>query len=43
MVGSVPVVASLSYYREFNVKNRLEGNAGWLRVSIPLWVPDQVM
>jgi hypothetical protein len=41
MVGPVPVVASLSYYREFNVKNRLEGNTGWLRVSIPLWVPDQ--
>lgn len=39
--GPVPVAVSLRYFREFNAKNRLEGDAGWLTVSIPLWVPGQ--
>ncbi|MBW1752670.1 MAG: transporter, partial [Deltaproteobacteria bacterium] len=39
--GPVPVSVSLRYFHEFNVKNRLEGDAGWLTVSIPLWVPGQ--
>jgi hypothetical protein len=41
MLGPIPVAASLRYFHEFNVKNRLEGDAGWLTISIPLWVPDQ--
>ena len=41
MLGPIPVAASLRYFREFNVKNRLEGDAGWLTIAIPLWVPDQ--
>jgi hypothetical protein len=41
MLGPVPVAASLRYYHEFNVENRLEGDAGWLTITIPLWVPDQ--
>ncbi len=39
MVGPAPVAWSLKYYHEFSVKNRLEGDAAWLTVSIPLWVP----
>lgn len=38
-VGQVPVSVSLRYFHEFNAKNRLEGDAGFLTVSIPLWVP----
>jgi hypothetical protein len=41
MLGPIPVAASLQYFSEFNVKNRLEGHAGWLTITIPLWVPDQ--
>ncbi len=40
-VGPAPVSVSLRYLHEFNVKNRLEGEAVWLTVSIPLWVPGQ--
>ncbi|MGB6011375.1 MAG: transporter, partial [Desulfobacterales bacterium] len=40
-VGPAPVAVSLRYFREFNVKNRLEGDSVWLTVSIPLWVPGQ--
>ncbi len=40
-LGPVPVVMSLRYFREFDAKNRLEGDAGWLTISIPLWVPNQ--
>ena len=40
-VGPVPVSVSLRYYHEFNAKNRLEGDAGWLTATIPLWVPGQ--
>ncbi len=39
--GQVPVAVSLRYFHEFNVRNRLEGDSGWLTISIPLWVPDQ--
>jgi hypothetical protein len=38
-IGAVPVSVGLSYFREFNVKNRLLGDAGWLTITIPLWVP----
>ena len=41
VLGPIPVITSLRYFREFNVKNRLEGNAGWLTITIPLWAPDQ--
>jgi hypothetical protein len=41
MLGPIPVATSLQYYHEFNVENRLEGDAGWLTITIPLWVPDQ--
>jgi len=40
-VGKVPVTASFRYLHEFNVKNRLEGDNGWLTITIPLWVPNQ--
>jgi hypothetical protein len=40
-VGPAPVAWSLRYFHEFNVKNRLEGDAGWLTISLPLWVPGQ--
>jgi len=38
-VGPAPLAWSLRYFHEFNVKNRLEGDAGWLTISLPLWVP----
>jgi hypothetical protein len=41
MLGPVPVVTSLRFFHEFNARNRLEGDAGWLTITIPLWVPDQ--
>jgi len=40
-IGPIPVSVSLRYFHEFNEKNRLEGDAGWLTVTIPLWVPGQ--
>jgi hypothetical protein len=40
-LGPIPVAAALSYFYEFNVKNRLEGQAGWLTLTIPLWVPNR--
>ena len=39
MLGPLPVFTDLQYYHEFNAKNRLEGDAGWLKITIPLWVP----
>ena len=38
-VGPAPVAWSFRYFHEFNVKNRLEGDTGWLTISLPLWVP----
>lgn len=35
-VGSVPVLTSVRWLHEFNAKNRLEGDAGFLSVTIPL-------
>ncbi len=40
MLGPIPVAASLRYFHELSAKNRLEGNAGWLTITIPLWVPE---
>jgi hypothetical protein len=35
-VGSVPVLTSVRWLHEFNATNRLEGDAGFLTVTIPL-------
>lgn len=35
-VGQVPVFTSVRWLREFNAKNRLEGDAGFLTVTVPL-------
>jgi hypothetical protein len=40
-VGQIPVSISLRYFHEFDEKNRLQGDAGWFTVTIPLWVPGQ--
>ncbi len=37
-VGKIPVSASLKYFREFDVENRLEGDAGYLTLTMPLSV-----
>jgi hypothetical protein len=37
-VGKIPVSATVSVYREFDVVNRLEGTAAWLTLAVPLWV-----
>lgn len=34
--GKIPVSASLKYFREFEVENRLTGDSGFLTVSMPL-------
>jgi hypothetical protein len=36
MCGKTPISTELKYFREFNVENRLEGNAGYLNVTVPL-------
>jgi hypothetical protein len=35
-VGSVPVLTSVRWLHEFNAKNRLEGDAGFVTLTIPL-------
>ena len=35
-LGKIPVSSSLKYFREFDVKNRLEGDAGFLSFTMPL-------
>jgi hypothetical protein len=37
-VGKIPVSANLKYFREFDVENRLEGDAGYVTISMPLSV-----
>jgi hypothetical protein len=37
-IGVLPVSARLKYFHEFEVTNRLEGDVGFLTVSMPLWV-----
>jgi hypothetical protein len=39
--GQIPVSASLRYFRELDVKNRLEGDAGYANITIPLSVAGQ--
>ena len=38
-LGQIPVATTLRWYREFDAKNRLEGDAGFLTVTIPLAGP----
>jgi hypothetical protein len=38
-VGALPVSTQLRYFHEFDVKNRLQGDAALVSVSMPLWVP----
>ena len=37
-LGKIPVSSSLKYFHEFDVKNRLEGDAGFLSFTMPLSV-----
>jgi len=37
-VGKIPVSTTLKYFREFDVENRLEGDAGYLTLTMPLSV-----
>jgi hypothetical protein len=37
-VGKIPVATSLKYFREFDVENRLEGDAGYITLTMPLSV-----
>ena len=39
VLGTVPVATSVRWLHEFDAKNRLEGNAGFLTVTIPLGGP----
>lgn len=38
-LGKLPVSTRLKYYHEFDATNRLEGDAGYFTVAMPLWVP----
>jgi hypothetical protein len=38
MCGKIPVSTELKYFREFDVENRLTGDAGFLNVTMPLSV-----
>ena len=38
-LGKVPVNASFKYFREFDVENRLEGDAGFVSFTMPLSAP----
>ena len=40
-LGQIPVSAALRYFREFEVRNRLEGDAGYANITIPLSVAGQ--
>jgi len=37
-IGNLPVATRLKIYREFDVTNRLEGTAGFVTLSMPLYV-----
>jgi len=37
-LGKLPVSTRVKNYHEFDVTNRLEGNAGFFTVSMPRWV-----
>ena len=37
-LGKLPVSTRVKYFHEFAVENRLEGDAGFFTVAMPLWV-----
>lgn len=41
LLGQIPVSTNLKYFHEFNVRNRLSGDAGFLVVTMPLYVADK--
>jgi len=41
IMGKLPVSTRIRYYHELEVENRLKGDAGFLSLSMPLWVPGQ--
>jgi hypothetical protein len=38
-LGKLPVSLKAKYLHEFDTTNRLQGNAGFIQLAIPLWVP----
>ena len=38
-VHKIPVAANFKYFRDFDVENRLEGDAGYITITMPLSVP----
>ena len=36
LLGQIPVSTSFKYFRELDVKNRLEGDAGFVSLTMPL-------
>jgi hypothetical protein len=40
-IGELPVSTSLKYFHEFDVKNRLEGDSGFITLTMPLQVTKQ--
>src|SRR5262245_32194429 len=41
MLGKIPVNTSWKYFHELDVKNRLEGDAGLVTITLPLWTPPK--
>lgn len=39
-VGQTPVTATLRYYHELEAENRLEGDAMYISLALPLWMPS---
>jgi hypothetical protein len=40
-LGVLPISTRLKYFHEFEAENRLEGDALYLTLSMPLWAPPQ--
>jgi hypothetical protein len=38
LCGKIPVSTEVKYFHEFDVENRLQGDAGFVTVSLPLSV-----
>ena len=41
MAGKIPIATNLRYFHEFDVQNRVGGDAGFLVVTMPLYVAGQ--
>ena len=41
MLGQIPISTNLKYFHEFDVRNRLSGDAGFLVVTMPLYVASK--